>query len=333
LVISGNTTTPFIREVYTSVGIGVGLYYLFALGPIGTLPAQRVTAGLLVVTIIEGAMGILDGLVHWNLWHDSSWRGNSVETSRAIATLGAPAALGALLGMGIVVAVSILVWNGPLRLRKLAIVTLLVGIPGLSMTFTRGPIIGTALGVLVVLLSRPKTRLLAAACAIVAIVIIVGSWSRISGSSLYQHRITNSANVTIRRDLEHWSWKLAEKRPVFGWGFNSFNHAKASAGFTAEDLQLNGTATTSHDTYLTVLVEYGFIGFFIFIVPWIVIPWRSVKTAVKRHEGRWFTVGAVSALFVYFMAANAIDFGFYSFVPAVAWALLGILRRGQITKA
>jgi O-antigen ligase len=332
LVVAGNTTTPFVRFVYMNIGMGIGLYYLFALGPIGALTTQRVTAGILLVTIMEGVMSIVDGLAKWNLWHDTSWQGPSRGISRAIATFGNPAALGTLLGMGIVVSVSILVWNGPLRLRRPAIVTLIVGFPGLYMTFTRGPIIGTVLGVIVVLLSRPKTRLLAAACATLAVVIIIGSWGYISASEVYQNRITNSGNVNIRRDLERWSWKLAEKRPVFGWGFNSFDRAKAEAGFAAEDLQLNGTSSSSHNTYLTVLVEYGFVGFFLFIGPWIVIAWRSLKAAVNRPEARWYTTAALSALLVYVIAANTLDFKSYSFIPAVSWALLGILRRAQLAK-
>ena len=333
LVIAGNTTTPFIRFVYANIGIGVGLYYLFAFGPIGPLSKQRVIAGLLLLTILEGAMSVVDGTAKWNLWNDSTWRGTSVETSRAIATLGSPAALGAFLGMGIVVSVSILVWNGPVRLRKAAIVALIIGLPGLYMTYTRGPIIGTVVGVIVVLLSRPRTRLLAAAFATLAIVVIIGSWNRISASDVYQNRITNSGNVNIRRDLEHWSWKLVQKRPVVGWGFNSFNRAKESAGFTAEDLALNGTSSSSHNTYLTVLVEHGFIGFLLFIGPWLVIPWRSLKAALRNPEARWYTAAASSAILVYVTAASAIDFNFFSFVPAMSWALLGILRRAQLAES
>ena len=329
LVVAGSTSTPFVRGTYTAIGIGIGLYYFFAFGPIGALSTERVIAGLLIVTIMESVMSIVDGLTGWNLWQDKSWQGSVVGTSRAIATLGNPAVLGTFLGMGIVVAVSILVWNGPPWLHKLAVINLVVGFPGLYLTFTRAPMIGTVAGIIIVLLSRAKTRLLAAACAALAIVVITVSWSRITDSTVYRSRITNTGNVNIRRDLEHWSWKLLEKRPVLGWGFNSFDRAKASAGFTAEDLQLNGTSSTSHNTYLTVLVEHGLIGFFLLVLPWIVIPWRALNAAVKRPEARWYTAAALSALLVYVVANNGGDFKYFSFVPAVAWVLLGLLRRSQ----
>ena len=332
LIVVGGATTPTLKGVYMSLGIGIAMYYFFAFGPIGKLSIEHVFAGLLAVTIIEGGMSIVDGLTGWNLWHDTTWQGASSGESRAIATLHNPSVLGTLLGMGIVVAVSILVWNGPRRLHKLAVIALVFGFPGIFFTYTRAPMIGMAAGVVAVLLSRAKTRLLAVACAILATVVIAVSWSRITTSTVYQNRITNSGTVDIRRDLEHWSWKLAQKRPVFGWGYGSFDRAKAEAGFTAEDIALNGTSSTSHNTYLTVLVQYGFVGLFLFVVPWLVIAWRALKATVRRLDVRWYTVGALLALAVFCVANNASDYKSVSFAPAIAWALLGLLRRRQVVE-
>jgi O-antigen ligase len=282
-----------------------------------------------VVTIAEGGMSILDGLTGWNLWHDTSWQNGE---SRAVATLGNPAVLGTLLGMGIVLAVAILVWNGPARLRTLAIITLTVGLPGLYFTLTRGPIIGTVIAVILVLMSRAKTRVFAVASFLLAVVVLTASWSRITTSTVYRQRITNSDNVQMRFQLQDWSLKLAEDKPLFGWGFNSFDQAKSSAGFTAQDLQRFGTSSTSHNTYLTVLVDYGIIGLLLFVTPWVAISWRTLKTAPARPDLRWFTVGALAALVVYVVANNAGDFKYFSFVPAVPWVLLGLLRRRQLAE-
>jgi O-antigen ligase len=333
LIVVGPVETPTVRGVYTSVGIGVVMYYFFAFGPIGALSFEHVFAVLMAVTILEGGMGIVDGLTRWNLWHDTTWQGASSGESRAIATLHNPSVLGTLLGMGVVAAVSTLARNQPARHRKLAIIALVFGIPGAFFTVTRGPVIGMAVGVVVVLLSQTKTRLLAAACAILAIVVITAEWNHITSSTVYRNRITNSGTVDIRRDLEHWSWKLAEKRPVFGWGYNSFDRAKELAGFTAQDLAENGTSSTSHNTYLTVLVEYGFFGLSLFILPWLIISWRAVKVAAKQPEVRWYTVAALSVFVVFVIASSASDYRFASFVPAIPWALLGLLRRRQVAEA
>jgi O-antigen ligase len=330
LVVVSEVSSTSLKAVYMTVGIGVVLYYFFAIGPIGSLSWESVAAAMLVVTIMEGAMSIVDGLTGWNLWHDTGWQ--TASQSRAVATLANPAVVGTLLGMGIALAVAILVWNGPARLRTIAVLTLLVGLPGLYFTLTRAPIIGTAAGIIFVLMSRTNTRLFAVVSFVLAIVILTVSWSRISASPVYRHRVTNSSNVEIRLQLERWSWKLAEKKPVFGWGYNSFDRAKALAGFTAADLQKNGTSSTSHNSYLTVLVDYGIIGLILLLIPWLVIPWRAFKNVVRRPDFHWFTIGAVAGLIVYVAAANGNDFRFFSFLPAIPWALLGLLRRRQLAE-
>ena len=45
---------------------------------------------------------------------------------------------------------------------------------------------------------------------------------------------------------------------------------------------------------------------------------------------RWFVSGALGALAIYVLTANANDFRFFSFIPALPWLLLGMLRRRQL---
>jgi O-antigen ligase len=334
LMIAGNhspfTTVTVVKGIYVTVGIGIVLYYFFAVGPIGSLSVESVTAILLVVTAVEGCMSIIDGLTGWNLWHDPG--DGSTGLHRAVATLGGSGVLGILLGMGIVLAVATLVWNGPDRLRILAIVALVIGFPGLYFTLTRGPIIGTVVGVIAVLMTRTKTRLLAGAAFVLAVVVITASWGRITSSTVYRERATNSVNVQVRAELDKVAWKLAKEKPLVGWGYNSFNQAAASAGFAAVSVDKYGAVITSHNTFLTVLVNQGIIGLFLLLLPWVVIPWRAVKGVAGRADLRWFTVGALAALGTYFVAANTTDTKYFSFVPAIPWVLLGLLRRDQLAE-
>jgi O-antigen ligase len=327
-MIAGDLSVTAVKGLYVTIGIGIVLYYFFAVGPIGSLSAANVAAVVLVVTVVEGSMSIIDGLTGWNLWHDT--RGKEGDLTRAVATLSGPAALGMLLGMGIVLAVAILVWNGPERI--LAIVAMVIGFPGLYFTLTRGPIIGTVIGVIAVLLTRTKTRLLAGVAFVLAVVVITASWGRITSSTVYRERATNSVNVQVRAQLDKVSWKLAEKKPLLGWGYNSFDQAAASAGFAPVSVDKNGRVTTSHNSFLTVLVNQGIIGLFLLLLPWVFIPWRAFKDVAGRADLRWFTVGALAALGAYFVAANTTDFKYFSFVPAIPWLLLGLLRRQQLAE-
>jgi O-antigen ligase len=329
LLLSGQASSVTLKGVYLTVGIGIALYYFFAFGPIGSLSWTDVVGAVLVVTVLEGAMAIIDSLTHWNLWHDTGWRLGEV---RAVATLSNPAVLGTFLGMGVVLGVAVLVWNGPRRLRTLAIAAVAVGLPGLYFTLTRAPIIGTTVAILLLLASRQSTRILAAVVCILAAVILTLSWSHITSSTVYRERVTNAGNVEVRFALERWSWKLIKQKPVLGWGYNSFDKAKAEVGLTAEDRARFGTTSTSHNSYLTVLVEYGAVGFVLLALPWLVIPARALGLAVRSTSSRWFLAGSLGAIFVYVLSNNAGDFKYFSFVPAVSWMLLGLIRRTQLTE-
>ena len=178
-----------------------------------------------------------------------------------MATLGDPASLGAFIGMGIVLALGILVWNGPRQLRPLAVGTVAVGLPGLFFTYTRGPIVATIIAASLVLLSRLRTRLLAVCVLALLIVAITLSWSRLTSSVLYHDRIARANTVEIRVELQRWSLRLAEERPLFGWGYGSFDRVVRAAHFGSGSLpRAEVISSTSHNTFLTLLVEYGSIG-------------------------------------------------------------------------
>jgi O-antigen ligase len=160
------------------------------------------------------------------------------------------------------------------------------------------------------------------------IVVITASWSRLTSSALYQDRITQENTVEIRVELQRWSLKLAEERPLFGWGYGSFDRVLRAAEFGSGKLPRSEVvSSTSHNTFLTILVEYGAIGFALFVLPWLVIGGRALAVARRFPDARWLLLGCVAAFVIFAFGASGIDFRFYSFVPAVPWLLLGLLRR------
>jgi O-antigen ligase len=327
LTLSGEASSTSLRSIYLTVGVGIILYYFFAFGPVGSLTWQNITAVLLGVAALVGVMSVMDALTGWNLWQDTGWREG---LPRAVATLGNPAVLGTFIGMGVVLALAVLVWGGPERLRTLAITTIVLGLPGIFVTYTRAPILATIVIGVLVLAGRPHTRLIALCSLIVAAVVVAASWDRISGSTLYRERVANESTIQTRVLIQDWSLELAAKRPVFGWGYGSFDRVKNSSSLSSGGIPHSyGASSTSHNTYLTYLVEYGGVGLVLILIPWLVITWRALKTALVGAELRWFLVGAIAAVSVYVINANTLDMRFFSFVPALPWLFLGLLRRHQ----
>jgi O-antigen ligase len=331
MLLTSNVTVRALRDLYQVNAIGIMVYYLVAFGPLRANVRERVVAVVMTLATIEALMSIVDGLTGWHLWHDAGYPG---PPRRAVATFFEPGVLGTFIGIGIVLAIAVLVWQGPRQLRRLAMVTIVVGLPGLFFTLTRGPIVATVGVGFLVLLTRPGGRLLAFATLLLATAILGVTWSRISGSTLYSERAANASTVEIRLELQRVSLQLVEKRPIFGWGYHSFDRVKELANTPSGRISRNEVlSSTSHNAFLTILVEQGVLGLALLLVPWLVIGLRSLGDIARRRypDAAWFLVGSLAAVGVNAISANTYDWRFFSLVPALTWVFLGILRRHQLT--
>jgi O-antigen ligase len=346
MFVTSDVTVRALRDLYGASAIGIIVYYLVAFGPLRSNVRVRVVAVVLALATIEALMSIVDGLTGWNLWHDTGWQGSGVAVSRAVATLALPGVLGSFIGIGVLLAIALLVWQGPRQLRRLAVVTIVVGFPGMYFTLTRGPIVAIIAVGFLILVTRPGTRVLAFVSLVLATAILGSTWSRISDSTLYRERAARANTVEIRLQLERLSLQLAEKRPILGWGYGSFDRVKhlgnlgdLGSGSASRNLRSLGPesvsrgevlGSTSHNTFLTVLVEEGAIGLGLLLVPWLVICWRSLGDIVRHPDARWFLVGSLAVVAGNTIAQTTYDARFFSLVPALTWLFLGLLRRYQL---
>lgn len=319
-------TMGTLRTLYQTVAVGIIVYYVVAFwrgrGP-SLVAAAKV---LLLIAVLQSAMAIVEAPTHSNLWHDTGWQ--KPGDYRSIATLGNPALTGAVIGLGIVVGLSVLCWRGPFELRRLATAMLLLGFPALYTTKTRGPILATLVAALLIVLFSARSRLIGVGAIATVALLLVVFWPQIRSSSVYQTRITQKQNVEARLVLQNISLKLIERKPLLGWGYNSFDRVKYDIAVPSPQLPLSqALKSTSHDTYLTIVVEYGAIGFAIFAVPWIAILWRGVGHIRRFSKHRWFDAAMLGSILLVAINAATLDYRFFSFVPMLGWLLLAFLRR------
>jgi len=314
-----------LHSLYQNVVLGVIIYYVVAFWRGSTLSALRVAQCLLLAAALQALMALVEWGSGWNLWHDTGWQGGD---PRAIATLANPAVTGAFIGVGIVIALAVLCWEGPAALRRLAIAMLVLGVPALYATKTRGPILATAIAAALCVILSPRSRLLAVGALALIALLLVTFWPQIQSSSTYRNRFNNTQNVEARLVLQDVSIRLAEKKPVFGWGYNSFDRVKYKVPVHSTQIPLGqALQSTSHDTYLTILVEYGTVGLVLFLLPWLLIAARGVGAARARFPDRWFLVAALAGIAVVAVNAATLDYRFFSFAPMLVWLFLGLVRR------
>ena len=84
-------------------------------------------------------------------------------------------------------------------------------------------------------------------------------------------------------------------------------------------------ANTSHDTFLTILVELGLVGVLLYATPLVVAFAGILRGARERMD--WEVAALVGTVIVYLVSALTFDMRFFSLVPALPWIAAGLARR------
>jgi len=326
-----SNVTGTAKAVVLFVAIGSIVYYFLIVGPGRAVRSETIIAVLLVSGIAQGVLAVLDSTIGWNVWRYDGWQHVS-GGARAVSTLTNPALLGGFLGATMAIAVAVLVWDGPRSLRRLSWVTLFAAAPGLVLTLTRGPILATAL-VLVLLLLLSRARIVGLAVLAAGAIAIALLLPSLRATEVYQVRVANTVSIQGREALQDWSLRLASEKPVLGWGYGSFDRVKNTSGFSAEGVPIkNVLQYTSHNTYLTVLVELGGVGLILFVGPFLVLGARALARAREASADRWLAAAALGALLVLVLTASTIDFRFFSIAQMLPFLFLAIVRRIAATE-
>lgn len=322
---------PSKTTVYSIVGVGVVVYFFLAFGPTDRDIFPKVARILLLTGCASAAWVMISRATGIDA---SSFRSDTSSSSvRAAGTFGSPALLGTFLGIVLVLAVTILAWRGPQQMRRLCWLTIVVSIPALGLTLTRGPLIAAGAVALLVLVTRARTRWGTALGVALALLVIVAEWGVISSTHLYKSRFSDTQNVQLRVALDHVAVNLAEQKPVFGWGYGSFDNVKTEASFnpspfTREDV----LQYTSHNTYLTVLAETGVVGLVLLLIPLVVLARRTLAAVLRSASERWVLVALVAMLGVWLLSVGTYDVRFFSLGTALPWVIAGLMRRFDLDR-
>ena len=128
--------------------------------------------------------------------------------------------------------------------------------------------------------------------------------------------------------IDRWSFQLAEEKPILGWGYGSFDRVKNASHFNAAPLQWTDVIQfTSHNTFLTILVESGVVGLLALLVPWYSTAKAAFRVSRRPGAERWLIIALLAILAIWVINAGTLDMRFFSFVSAMPWLAVGLMRR------
>lgn len=314
-----------IRTVYGSLLIGPLVYYV-CLRYVTTANSQGFLIRILLISGLAVSLMLLaERWSGWTLWGDAGWHG--VAVPRMVGPFQNPAVAGTFIGVTFVLGLTVLLYDAPRSLRRIAVASIIFGLPALYLTQTRACVIAVLLISLGLLLAQRRFRLITVMVALLAVVTLLGNWQAVETSRVYRLRINNTANADTRINLTYWSLELAAAKPLTGWGLESFDLVKHSEALPAANAPSASSAwATSHNSFLTILVEFGLIGLGLFLYPWYAISYAAARQIRAASEHRWLFVGCLAMLAVYTVNALSIDMRFFSYTSMLPWLMLGLAR-------
>jgi O-Antigen ligase len=317
-------------QLFAIVATGVIVYYFCAFCSLDEGIEQRIARVFLASTAVVAVVVEVGKVVGHGYGYVAD---NPAQVQRAVGPFGSPAVLGAVVGSGAALALAVFVWRGPPSLRRLAFLSLLLDLPALFLTLTRGPLIAAGAVALLILFSRARTRWPGVLAGIVLALTVLATWTSITGTGLYKNRLSNQSNVEERVIIDRWSLELAGRKPILGWGYGSFDKVKDSANLSTGSSSIPYSEVikyTSHNTYLTILVELGGVGLALLIIPWIVVARSSFRLIRADPESAWLVVGFLGVLGVSAINAGTYDMRFFAIAWVLPWLALGLLRRRML---
>ena len=209
------------------------------------------------------------------------------------------------------------------------------GDPRTLTTLTRGPIVAVivaALGLLVV----GKKWLLVTFAVGSTVLTLAAFWPSIQASKLYHERAAVSETLTSTGGHPGLVASARDEAARVRLGIRLLRsreeHLQSTLTQRSTDRFLLNN--TSHNSYLTILVELGAFGLLLYALPFLVITARAIaRTRATAGRDAWIVAGSIASLVVIVLSASTLDFRFFSIATMLPWLFLAILQRGAVEHA
>ncbi len=282
VILPDSATNLLRRAVLFFIDVYV-LYYVVSRSCSTRRAIVEAQAAFCLACALMAVQGVFEGLRHWLLYTDMAMQWGAPLHAGFYAVregiLRAQASSGSYLAMGYLMAIATAFWlylqsQVPSRLRRFA--GFLVFWAGLLATFSRGPLVG-ALAIYLAFTAIGPGALPRTLKAVGIVVFVVALFSltpvgeKIINSLPFFGGTTNHASVIYRERLADRSWALIQQHPLLG---------DQLAITEMEDLRQGEGIIDLVNTYATVALFYGAIGWFLFIgfiLVALVASYRRVK--------------------------------------------------------
>lgn len=189
------------------------------------------------------------------------------------------------------------------RVYKVPLVGLMaLFLAGIYYSYTRSVWLGTGVGILVAVgftIHESWRKLVLGSMIAAALVVGIVKMDAILGLKREGSVADTRESVSMRSSFAYVSWQMFLDRPLLGFGFGQFPHAKLPyLADRSTDLQLETIRPyVHHNTFLSLLTETGLVGLGLYLAMLGGWAWQSVSI-LRREVPDWVRYQAVFSLAV-----------------------------------
>ena len=217
--------------------------------------------------------------------------------------------------------------TGGIKKLILTIFSLLT-VAAIYFTQTRGPWIG--FGFVLILLFFSRTTMHKFSVVLVSLIVIIALFGTtkefsLSNGTLFSER----QNTVVDREISYLTTiKMIVDHPILGIGFGMFNQEwdKYYHGNKNEDF---GGFDGSHNTFLTMICELGFVGFFIYLTMFLLLLRMCYRTYKSLDENQSFEKNlcliTIALAFMYVITGSVSDLRWSLMANNLIYMFFGIV--------
>jgi hypothetical protein len=251
---------------------------------------------------------------------DTRWTG--VPGGRAAGVLANPAIFGGVVGMGLLSCLALLAHCNARSKQFLFASVALVLTYGVFVCYTRSAWISVAVAILFAQFFLGGLWKITTPLMVSAVVVLGIAWGALAKNEVVQNRVLEKDNVTGRIERIVFSWERFLEQPVLGRGPGSLDQMMQQVYQENFD--------TSHNTFMTMLVDLGLIRFALFfavVVRWFTQAARVIRSGLKdQFEG---SVAAVMVGFflIWLLSGMNLELNYFPFFIALFWLAGAVVER------
>jgi O-antigen ligase len=136
-------------------------------------------------------------------------------------------------------------------------------------------------------------------------------------SPLLESRVLSPENVNTRVELSRLAWKLFLEKPIFGWGSEAMNA-----------IGLERLGLSSHNTFLSLLVDGGLFLFSAFLIVLMYLSFRIIQVYRKTERnslGRSVLIAMGGFILIFVMSGMARELRYFGYFNAMFWICAGVI--------